>query len=355
MSLFRLTLLLTALSAALMAQQQPAAQTPPPSPVVTAEVTKGTIYPFESFVGTLKFATLSKMAAESAASVQQVRVEAGESVKASQVLAVLDSAILSANLRAKEAELARIRLQGEQALKDEARFRTLFEQNSVSAQQYEQYRLKAAEAGTQTDALEAQIEAMRIELEKRTLRAPYDGIVIERHVSQGDWVSTGSPVITLARRDSIELLVYLPAQTLPIAQAGKAVNVSVAGTDLKGRVSGVVLRGDSASRTFPVRIAFDNPPAFLAEGMEATARIAGASPQEALLVHRDAVINRFGQNVVFFVADGKAVMAPVEIAGYDGLQVAVKSPQLQPGMPVVVKGNERIFPGQGVKATPQGQ
>ncbi|MGE4295570.1 MAG: efflux RND transporter periplasmic adaptor subunit [Campylobacterales bacterium] len=345
-------LLFGALYAAPAAQP---AQTPPPAPVVTETIQKGTIHPFESFVGTLKYATLSKLPAHSAAAVEEILAEAGQRVKTGQVLAVLDSAILSANLEAKAAELSRVQIQQEQAQKDDTRYRALFEQNSVSAQQYEQFRLKALELQAQVRALRSSLEALRIEQEKRTIRAPYDGVVIERHVSMGDWVSTGSPVVTLAREDSIELVVYLPAQSLALAQAGKTVTVAVAQRELTGEITAVVPKGDSASRTFPVRIALAASPELLAEGMEATARIAGAHAQEALLVHRDAVINRFGQNVLFFVAEGKAMMAPVEIIGYDGLKVAVKSPQLQPGMAAVIKGNERIFPGQGVKAAPQGR
>ena len=345
------------LASILLGAEQPKKQKQedPPPTVVTQSIEKGTIQTFESFVGTLRFATLSKLAAQSAAAVEKIQVEAGDRVKAGDIIAVLDSRILDATLQAKEAELERLAIQLTQAQKDSERYRALYEQNSVSKQQFEQYQLKALELAAQNKGAEAAAEALRIEMQKRTIRAPYDGIVIERHVSVGDWVSTGSPVATLAEEKSIELLVYLPAQSLGLAQVGKRVNVRAGDRTFPAVIAGVIPRGDSASRTFPVRIGLPDSARSLAEGMEAVAQIPGAEQQEAWLVHRDAVINRFGQNVVFYVAGGKALMAPVEIIGYEGLKTAVKSPQLNASTAVVVKGNERIFPGESVRVTPQAQ
>jgi multidrug efflux pump subunit AcrA (membrane-fusion protein) len=67
------------------------------------------------------------------------------------------------------------------------------------------------------------------------------------------------------------------------------------------------------------------------------------------MVSRDAVIKRFGQNVVFINNDGKAMMIPVQVVGYDGDKTAIRAKGLQAGAHVVVKGNERIFPNQPIK------
>ncbi len=83
--------------------------------------------------------------------------------------------------------------------------------------------------------------------------------------------------------------------------------------------------------------------------MEAYAQLPDGLKQQSLLVPRDAVIQQFGQNVLFIAVDGKAKMIPVLISGYQGGQAAVSGPDLGEGMQVVVKGNERIRDGQAIR------
>lgn len=69
-----------------------------------------------------------------------------------------------------------------------------------------------------------------------------------------------------------------------------------------------------------------------------------------MLLPRDSVIKRFGQNVVFAITDKMtAQMIPVQIVGFDGNSIAIAGQGLVPGMDIVVKGNERVFPNQAVK------
>jgi multidrug efflux pump subunit AcrA (membrane-fusion protein) len=68
----------------------------------------------------------------------------------------------------------------------------------------------------------------------------------------------------------------------------------------------------------------------------------------ALMVPRDAVISKFGQNVVYAVVDTKSNMMPVQVVGYDGLSAGVESQGLAEDMLVVVDGNERLQNGQTV-------
>jgi multidrug efflux pump subunit AcrA (membrane-fusion protein) len=68
----------------------------------------------------------------------------------------------------------------------------------------------------------------------------------------------------------------------------------------------------------------------------------------ALIVPRDAVIAKFGQNVVYAVTDSKANMMPVQILGYDGLNAGIQAKGLTDGMLVVVEGNERLQNQQAV-------
>ena len=90
----------------------------------------------------------------------------------------------------------------------------------------------------------------------------------------------------------------------------------------------------------------------LAEGMEARVILPKGLGGMTMIVSRDAVISMRGQQVVWAVLDGKAVPIPVFVVGFRGLVAGVKSDKLKEGMDIVVKGNERLQPGQAVAAQP---
>jgi multidrug efflux pump subunit AcrA (membrane-fusion protein) len=69
------------------------------------------------------------------------------------------------------------------------------------------------------------------------------------------------------------------------------------------------------------------------------------------MVHRDAVIQSHGNFVVWVVREGKALPVPVKVAAYAGMEAAVRGQGLKAGVDVVIKGNERLRPGQPVMAT----
>jgi multidrug efflux pump subunit AcrA (membrane-fusion protein) len=93
----------------------------------------------------------------------------------------------------------------------------------------------------------------------------------------------------------------------------------------------------------------DNVKMNVFDGMEVKIKLPRDRKVEALVVPRDAVIVKFGQNVVFVNNDGKAMMLPVQIINFLGNEVAIGAQGLMPGMDVVSKGNERIFPNMPIK------
>jgi multidrug efflux pump subunit AcrA (membrane-fusion protein) len=83
--------------------------------------------------------------------------------------------------------------------------------------------------------------------------------------------------------------------------------------------------------------------------MSARVILPTADSVPALIVPRDAVISKFGQNVVFAVSDSRARMIPVMVIGYDGLKAGVESTDLKAGMLVVLEGNERLQDEQAIE------
>jgi hypothetical protein len=83
--------------------------------------------------------------------------------------------------------------------------------------------------------------------------------------------------------------------------------------------------------------------------MEAKVILPTGEKQNCLTVPRDAVINKFGMNVVFTSDNSIAKMHPVQILGYDGMIAGIQSMDLKKGVKVIVRGNERVQEGQPVE------
>jgi multidrug efflux pump subunit AcrA (membrane-fusion protein) len=129
---------------------------------------------------------------------------------------------------------------------------------------------------------------------------------------------------------------------------GGSVRIRAAGKEIQGRVTAIVPRGDIATRTFPVKIEVRNRYSLI-EGMEAVVEIPSGRKEKALLVPRDALVTATGQTVVFTVVDGRAKRVPVTVNRYLGKEVAVRTTELETGMEVLIKGNERLTDGQPVR------
>ena len=133
-----------------------------------------------------------------------------------------------------------------------------------------------------------------------------------------------------------------------LPQSDVKVSIQSVSNDLfAGKIYSVLSQGDPNSRTFPVRIHLANQDHKIKSGMEAIVTFNLTDKKNALLVPKDAVVTAGDTRMVFRVNDGKAMPLNVKILGYYDGNVAVEG-SLQPGDQVVIRGNERLRPGQPV-------
>ena len=197
---------------------------------------------------------------------------------------------------------------------------------------------------------ESQIETLAYRIDQKSVPAPFDGYVAEEHTEIGQWVQPGGPVVTLVDISRVRVTVDVPeryaVKLVPDAWVKVAIT-SLPGDPRQGKIDVMLPRGNAMTRTFPVRVLIDNPDGAVKAGMEAVATFDLSDRFLALLVPKDAVVTAGDRSLVYRVADGKAFPVPVRIEGYHGAMAAV-SGQLAVGEQVVVRGNERLMPGQAV-------
>lgn len=261
------------------------------------------------------------------------------------------------------------------------RFRTLLEQRSVSQSefdvrqtQYESARAleEAAKAtydralaGERTEVIAAQAAAARgasaeatvtrDRLERATFRAPYDGVITRRHVSPGAWVDSGDPLYEIEHLETVRVIVNVPEYFFADVAVGQAMEVTFDGIPretFRGTITRRIPAADPTIRAFPIRVDIDNSDGRLASGMLARVLIKPtAAEKRSKIVPKDALAP-MGPQLVVFRANVKGETAtaepvPVETGRFFGQSVEVFG-ELAAGDSIVVRGNERLMPGQKI-------
>jgi RND family efflux transporter MFP subunit len=323
----------------------------PPANVRVSETRDGMIKPTAEFIGTVFYQEVSEVASELSGIVDSFNFEEGQRVKKGQILVVLRSDLLGKRLQATNASYEQVLSELEKKRLDLKRVQRLLKENSIAEQRYDDERFSVKGLEKRAASLRAQVERLQLEIEKKTIRAPFDGIIVKRHVDRGEWLAEGATVAILAKDNVIDIVTEVPEKIIKHVKSGMAINIKVNGFQLTGRVFTIVPRGDISTRTFPVKIRTKNRFALI-EGMAAKVSLPTGPQEKTLLVPRDAVIPMFGKTVLFAIVDSRAKMIPVKITGYNGTKTGVLSQALKSGMVVVVKGNERLRDGQAVTVVP---
>ncbi len=320
----------------------------PPARVVVSEVGRGMVTPENELVGTVYYTEVSDVASEVSGIVEIVFFEEGQTVEEGAILVTLSSDLLQKTLEATRASLGQALAEYEKAARDYERIASLYLESSVAEQVYDEHRFRVQGLEKKVQALEAEVERIELELGKKSITAPFRGVVVERHAERGEWLSPGAPVATIARDDVLDVIVDVPEAMVSYVREGMEVKVKAGGKETVGSVEAVIPKGDVSTRTFPVKIRVQQG-RHLMEGMEARVWLPSGERKEALMVPRDALITVFGKTVLFAVVGSEARMIPVKVIGYEGMTAGVSAERLRKGMRVVVKGQERLRDGQRVE------
>lgn len=322
---------------------------PPPARVATATVTEGVLAPVATFKGAVYFKEIAELATEVPGLVVEVLFEEGERLEAGAVLVRLDGTLLEADLAAARARIgqAEADLQLERLRLDRAR--ELLAEEVTTPQEYDNIRFMAKALEQRLAAARAEAARIERELARKTIRAPFAGVVIARRAERGEWLAAGAPLATFAADGLHDVVVNVPEDFLPWSSVGDQVPLRVAGRHVEGAIVPSAPRGDTLTRTFPLRVRVSGAD-WLMEGMSADADLPVGPPVASLLVPRDAVLQTPAGQEVVLVEAGRAARRKARVVGADATHFGVEANGLSVGAVVVVKGHERLADGQPVEA-----
>lgn len=248
------------------------------------------------------------------------------------------------------AQAERAKADRDLAVQQLARVRRLREQNASTPAD-----LERAEAAARS--AEAALGILDLQIERSIVRAPFGGVVGQRFVSAGDYVTSATRLLTLQTVDPQRAVIEVPERHAVRLRRGQIVEFTVAaepGRIFRAQVDFIDPVVQDANRTIVVKGRARNADGVLKPGMFIEARLATATRADAVVVPEDAIQPLRTTNVVWAVADGKASRRVVQLGTRSQGFVEVLS-GVAPGELVVVGGLERMAEGMPLAPMPRGR
>lgn len=358
---------------------RPAAGGPPPAKVRIDAVRMESVERWREVTGELRAVRRSAVATEQAGQVVELGADAGDHVERGQLIARLDDELAKleverarATVRTREASITEQTVMLDKSKRDLQRIEDSYARNGASQVELDDIRTavastesKLAQARSELAWAQSDLKLAEKRLADMSVKAPFAGVVVAKRTEVGQWVSEGETVLELVALDALDAWLDVPeafaARLLPSAGVAAEVILRVpslravgAEPEIRAPVASVIPSADPLSRLFPVRIRLQNSPVGegatgvgpLRPGMTVVGLVPTGEPQQAMTISKDAVLRNESGSFVYFDRGGTAAIAPVRVEYAVGTRVVIQSPMLQPGMQVVVEGNERMFPGQ---------
>jgi membrane fusion protein (multidrug efflux system) len=235
---------------------QGAAFRPPPEAVTTIVAQQEQWPATLDAIGTVAAVQGVTVSADLPGTVEQILFESGHSVRAGDVLALLDTRQEKAQLAATEAqhELARLTFE---------RMQGLLNEGVISRAEFD----RATAEFRQTDA---QVGEIRAVIQRKTIRAPFSGILGIRQVNLGQYLAGGNPLVTLQSLNPIYVNFGVPQQSagqLPVGRTVRVTTDDLAGAQWTARVTAIDSLVDETTRNIQVQATLANPDGRLRPGM----------------------------------------------------------------------------------------
>lgn len=395
-------------------EQKQAAKGMPPALVTAVPIVEDWIQVKQMFVGTVLPSRTSEVGSAASGRVESFDIKEGDPVSAKQAIAQLRTGIVAAELKAAEADLETAKAELEKLRSstpleiDEAKAKLEMRESmakflvakrarafsdrgrqAYSIEEREQINALADEAQSsykearailallqeprqklilqyegKVQSAAAEVERLAEQVARYTIRSPFNGYVTKEHTEAGEWLLQGALIAEIADLDRVYTEVPVLEDYVGFLKIGEPVTVEIPAVTTKstfiGKIESIVPKGNSRSRTFPVKILIENEKipnsnqVMIKAGMIGRVELPTSARKKGLLVPRDAINLDRDLREVYVVEDNRAKKVDVDLGLSQGDYVELipkNSAELRPGMLVVYEGNERLFPGRELAVT----
>ena len=272
----------------------------PPVETAAAEVARA---PLERvYDGTVEAVNKATMSAQTSGQVAELFYDVDDYVEPGEPIVRFTDVEQQAALRQAKANLEAALARQQQAVAEFRRAEGLYQSGSSSKREYDQALAARDAAVARVDAARSAVETAEQQLEYTLVRAPYAGIVTERHVEVGEAVAVGQPLMSGLSLESLRVVVELPQQVAARVRDHKTASILTGEGRVEAESVTIFPFADSASNTFTVRVELPDGQFALYPGMFVkVAFIVGDA--ERLLVPTRALVRRSEVTGVYVVSD----------------------------------------------------
>ena len=259
--------------------------------------------------------------------VESVQASLGQTVKKGQVLAVIASP--AASEQRSELQTAQKRLALAKTTYE--REKKLWEQKVSAEQDYLQAKQALSEAEVAVANANQKLSALGLStssvsgLNRIELRAPFNGIVIEKHLSLGEAVKEDAAVFTISDLTQVWAEINVPAKDLPSVRVGEKVTIKATAFEASatGTVAFVGALIGEQTRTAKARVVLENPKGAWRPGLFVNVEVVSEETAAPVTISADAVQNVGEKPVVFLKVNGGFIAQPVKLGRSDGKRIEV--------------------------------
>jgi membrane fusion protein (multidrug efflux system) len=330
--------------------ESPAPATPP-----VARSTAGNVIPVSVYVTEPSYISSGIHASGSLAPSEEVELTTEVAGKVTKIFFGEGSAVKKGDLLIKindedlQAQLVRAEFQEKLLAEKLERQKILLTKEAISREAYDQLE-------TDHNMIVADIRLLKVRIDKTELRAPFDGIIGFRYVSEGSYMQPGSKVARLVDKSSLIVEFSISERHIATSFLSKNVVFRTEGfmQDFRALVYAVEPRLNERTRTISIRARYDNSRGLLLPGMSAAVTLITSESGNALQVPTEAIVPDISGVSVWTVHNGRAVATPVETGDRSERMVEVLSGlsagdtvvvsglmQLRPNIPVAVNGSSQ--------------
>jgi membrane fusion protein, multidrug efflux system len=319
----------------------------PPPEAVTSIVTQREQWPASmTAIGTIEAVHGVMVSADLPGTVARINFDSGKAVREGEILVELDT-------RQERAQLASLEAQRDLARVNFGRMQELVNAGVISRMDYDQ-------ATAQQKATEANVAEIRATIDRKTIRAPFSGILGIRKVNLGQYLPAGSPVVSNQSLNPIYVNVGVPQQSAAQVHVGRNLRVTtedVAEKVFAGSVTAIDSEVDPTTRNIQVQATLSNPEGKLRPGMFVQVEMPLGASRSVIALPASAINYAPYGDSVFVITDlkdptGKTYRGVrqqfVKVEGARGDQVAVIS-GLNPGQEIVTSGVFKLRNGAAVQ------
>jgi len=328
------------------------------APVRVAVAERRDVSVVERTIGTVLPNTAVQVTARVQGVIDAAHFQEGQFVKAGALLFEIDPRPYAAALAQAKAQLAKDQAQLQNAVNNEKRLRSVYEQKLTSLEQLDAAVAATGSATASVAADQAAIEIAQLNLEYTRVRAPIDGKTGPMLVQPGNLVANNSSavLVTINQIQPIKVSLALPQSDLPRIQSRAhegGLMMYIDQRDEGGRqysapADFISNHVDDASGTIELRATFQNSDASLVPGELVNVSVELGGIAGATVIPREGVNSGpEGQYAYVVTADNKADQRLIKVLYDDGTSASIDG-NVQPGDRVIVDGQLRVVPGVGV-------